>query len=83
MPGYSSLVTTVKEGFESGGTNSANAALIAALVVLIFVAIQLVVVQFLWNRVLTHVVPAVRPLRSLLESLGLLILIAMLVPGCV
>ena len=83
MPGYSSLVTTVKEGFESGGSSSANAVLVAALVVLIFVAIQLVVVQFLWNRVLTHVVPAVRPLKSLLETLGLLILVAMLLPGCV
>jgi len=84
MPGYSSLVTTVKEGFQDTvGATSANATLVAALVVLVFVVIQLFVVQFLWNRVLTHVVPAVRPLRSLLEALGLLILIAMLVPGCV
>jgi hypothetical protein len=83
MPSYSSLLTTVKEGFESGGSNPANAALIAGLVVLIFVAIQLVLVQFLWNRVLTHVIPAVRPLKTLLETLGLLILVAMLLPGCV
>jgi hypothetical protein len=84
MPGYSSLVTTVKEGFQGAvGATSANAALVAGLVVLVFVVIQLFVVQFLWNRVLTHVVPAVRPLKTLLETLGLLILVAMLLPGCV
>lgn len=84
MPSYSSIATSVKEGFDgSSNTNSANAVLVAVLAVLVLVVIQLFIIQFLWNRVLTHVIPAVRPLRTLLETLGLLVLIVMLFPGCV
>jgi len=84
MPSYSSIVTSVKEGFSNNSTTSdLNGLLVGLLVVVILVVIQLFIIQFLWNRVLTHVIPAFRPLRSLLETLGLLILIVMLFPGCV
>ena len=86
MPSYSSIVTSVKEGF-NGSTSSTssdlNGLLVGLLVVFVLVAIQLFIIQFLWNRVLTHVIPAVKPLRSLFETLGLLILIVMLFPGSV
>jgi len=86
MPSYSSIVTSVKEGFNGSASSSSsdlNGLLVGLLVVLVLIAIQLFIIQFLWNRVLTHVIPATRPLRSLLETLGLLILIVMLFPGCV
>ena len=87
MPTYSSIVTSVKEGFNGSASSSSssdlNGLLVGLLVVLVLIAIQLFIIQFLWNRVLTHVIPATRPLRSLLETLGLLILIVMLFPGCV
>ena len=84
MPSYSSIVTSVKEGFSgSTSTNDLNGLLVGLLVVLVFVVVQLFIIQFLWNRVLTHVIPAVKPLRSLLETFGLLILIVMLFPGSV
>jgi hypothetical protein len=85
MPSYSSIVTSVKEGFSGSSTapNDLNGLLVGLLVVLVLIAIQLFIIQFLWNRVLTHVIPAVKPLRSLLETLGLLILLVMLFPGSV
>ena len=52
------------------------------LVMLLLMILQLFIVQWLWNSVLTRVLP-VRPLPSLLYTLGLLVLIAMLFPGSV
>jgi hypothetical protein len=52
------------------------------LVMLLLMILQLFIVQWLWNSVLTRVLP-VRPLHSLLYTLGLLVLIAMLFPGSV
>ena len=86
MPSYSSIVTSVKEGFTSSTattSNDMNGLLVGLVVVLVLIVIQLFVIQFLWNRVLTHVIPAVKPLSSLLDTLGILILIVMLFPGCV
>ena len=45
------------------------------------IVIQLFVVQLLWNTVLTRVVTVVKPLPSLLYTLGLLVLVAMVSPG--
>jgi hypothetical protein len=85
MPSYSSIVTSVKEGFSNPTTttNDMNGLLVGLLVVLVLIVIQLFVIQFLWNRVLTNVIPAVKPLRTLLDTLGILILLLMLFPGCV
>jgi len=86
MPSYSSIVTSVKEGFSGSSastSNDLNGLLVGLLVVLVLVVIQLFIIQLLWNRVLTHVIPAVKPLRSLLETFGLLILLVMLFPGSV
>lgn len=84
MPSYSSIVTSIKEGFSNPSTISdMNGLLVGLLVVLVLIVIQLFVIQFLWNRVLTNVIPAVKPLRTLLDTLGILILLLMLFPGCV
>lgn len=45
------------------------------------VVIQLFVVKFLWNTVLVRVLSVAKPLPSLLYTLGLLVLVAMLFPG--
>jgi hypothetical protein len=52
----------------------------AILFILMLMILQLFIVQWLWNNVLTRVLP-VRPLPSLLYTLGLLVLIALLFPG--
>jgi hypothetical protein len=53
------------------------------LAVAVIIAIQLFIVQYLWNNVLVRCVSFAKPLKTLLETLGLLILLAFLMPGCV
>jgi hypothetical protein len=71
-----------KEGF-AGGTSSGGEMIAAALAVLVILVIQLFVVQWLWNTVLVRVISIAKPLPSLLYTLGLLILIALVHPGYV
>ena len=78
---YSSLVNVVRtEGFASSGGDSATVVL-ALLGLVLFVVLQLFVVQWLWNTVLVRVLTVARPLPSLMYTLGLLVLIAMVHPG--
>ena len=71
-----------KDSFQ-GGTSDAGAIIAASVAVLVLILVQLFVVQFLWNAVLVPNVSVVRPLKTLLQTLGLLILFALIVPGSV
>ncbi len=66
-----------------GGSSGAGAMLAGLLAIAVVVLIQLFIIQFLWNNVLTRCVSVVRPLKTFLETLGLLILLAFLMPGSV
>jgi hypothetical protein len=77
---YGQVYQKVTEGF-AGGTSDAGAILIGVLVIAALIAIQLFVVQFLWNSFLVPSVSVVRPLKTLLQTFGLLILIALIHPG--
>ena len=81
---YNKVVQSItkKDAFQ-GGTSDAGAVIAAAVAVLVLIVVQLFVVQFLWNAVLVPTVSVVRPLKSLLQTLGLLILFALIVPGSV
>jgi hypothetical protein len=70
---------TGKEAFEGGSTFADMLA--AGIVILLVLVIQLFVIQWLWNTVLTRSVSVVRPLPSLLHTLGLLILLVLVHPG--
>ena len=70
---------TGREAFE-GGSSFADS-LAALIVILLVIVIQLFIIQWLWNTVLTRTVSVVRPLPSLLHTLGLLILIVLIHPG--
>lgn len=72
------LTQKVKEGFQA--QSDAGIAIAAFLGIIVLVVIHVFVVQFLWNSVLVSVV-SVRPLKTLLHTLGLIILIALLFPG--
>ena len=72
------LTQKVRECFENQVSTSVGFAAFLGLFILI--VIQVFIVQFLWNRVLTSVIPGVRPLRSFVYTLGLLVLLAMLFP---
>jgi hypothetical protein len=77
---YGLVYSAVTEGFMDyqGGASGAGSMLAGLLAVALVVVIQLFIVQFLWNNVLTRCVSVVRPLKTLLETLGLLILLAFL-----
>jgi hypothetical protein len=77
---YSSVANA--DSFQ-GGTSAAGSVIAGFLAVAVIIAIQLFIVQYLWNNVLVRCVSVVKPLKSLLETLGLLILLAFLMPGCV
>ena len=78
---YSNFMDYIKkEGFSSTGGDG-GAVILATIAVVLLVIVQLFIVQWLWNNVLMRVSTIVRPLPSLLYTLGLLVLIAMLFPG--
>jgi len=79
---YSNFMDFIrKEGFASGGDSAAT--VLALFGILLVIVIQLFVVQWLWNTVLVRVTTIARPIPSLLYTLGLLVLIAMVHPGAV
>jgi hypothetical protein len=78
---YSNFMDYIrKEGFSSRG-DSMGAVFLALLGVALLIVVQLFVVQWLWNTVLVRVLSVAKPLPSLLYTLGLLVLLAMLSPG--
>lgn len=78
---YSSIADYAKkEGFASGG--SAAPTVVAMLAIALLIVVQLYIVQWLWNTVLVRVTSIAKPIPSLLYTLGLLVLVAMVHPGC-
>jgi len=77
---YSNMVNYAKkEGFASGG--SAVPMIVAVIAIALLIVVQLFVIQWLWNTVLVRVTTIARPIPNLLYALGLLILVAMVLPG--
>ena len=77
---YEKFFATTKEAFEGGASGGSGIAMLFG--VLVFIFIHLFIVQWLWNNVLTRVFSVVRPLPTIWYTLGLLILIGMVHPGC-
>jgi len=80
---YSNFMDYIrKEGFASSG-GDAGAVIVAAIGVILLIVLQLFIVQWLWNTVLVRVTTVVKPIPSLLYTLGLLVLVAFVHPGSV
>jgi hypothetical protein len=81
---YSNIVQAFGESFDNQGhsENSTGIMIVALVVIALLIVVQLFVVQLLWNIVLVPIVSVVRPMKTLLTPLGLIILIALLAPGC-
>lgn len=80
---YSNMLDYAKkEGF-AGGTSSGGAVIVALLGIVLLIVIQLFIVQWLWNTVLVRVLSIAKPIPSLLYTLGLLVLVAIVHPGTV
>lgn len=80
---YNKLANKVTEGFQSGSGSDAAGAIAAFLAIVLIIVIHLFIVQWLWNKVLVPAVSVVRPLKSVYQTLGLLILVALIHPGSV
>jgi hypothetical protein len=70
------------ETFESGAGYSTSRSFAVSLITLvIMLSLILLLGKFLWNNVLTALVPAVRPAKSIWQILGLAVLIGLMYPG--
>jgi hypothetical protein len=72
------------ETFESHtgvGYGPARSAIVTIITVVLILLLLLTVGQYLWNNVLVALVPGVKPAKSVLQILGLAILISLLAPG--
>ena len=79
---YAAVYSAIVNGTVSfSDMNGSGGVLVATLVVVALLALQLLIVRFLWNTVLVRVVSGVRPIPSLIYTLGLLVLVAMVLPG--
>lgn len=79
---YAAVYSAIVNGTDSfSDMNGSGGVLVATLVVVALLALQLLIVRFLWNTVLVRVVSGVRPIPSLIYTLGLLVLVAMVLPG--
>lgn len=80
---YAQIYQRAASGMDNfqGGTSEAGAVIAASLTVLVFLAIHVFIVMWLWNNVLARVVSFTRPIPTFWYALGLVVLMAMLFPG--
>ena len=71
---------TVLNGNREGFTNSTNNVLAMLLVLLLWLALLLLISKYLWNEVLVKLVTVVKPASSVLQLLGLVILLEIILP---
>lgn len=62
--------------------SSSRSAIVSLLTLIVVLGLILLFGQFLWNNALVPLVPGVKPARSVLQILGLAILISLLSPSC-
>jgi hypothetical protein len=76
---YGAAYGKIVEKFSSSGDSGLG--LLGLLLVIAMVVVQLFIVRWLWNTVLTRVVSIAKPIPNLWYALGLLVLMAMIHPG--
>lgn len=71
------------ETFRNSGIDAAPGRFLIVSLLTVFLIFVLILFfgKFLWNNVLVDLVPAVKPVKSVWQILGLAILIALLSPG--
>ena len=79
---YGAVYSAVVNGVDNfTNMNESGSVFVAMLAIVALVVVQLFIVRFLWNTVLVRVVSVAKPLPSLMYTLGLLVLLAVLCPG--
>jgi hypothetical protein len=74
---FANVLSGGRENFE--GSRSVNY-LAMLLAILLWLAVLLLVAQYLWNGVLVKLVTVVKPVTSVFQLLGLVILMEILMP---
>ena len=69
---------TLKKTIKKQGKTSKMWAFVLTL--MIIVAVQLLLGEYLWNNILTRVIPAVKPVRGIYDILGLMLLANLFFP---
>lgn len=77
--GFECVLSPSKEGFTDSNTTAKYVAIFLAL--LLWLAILLVVAQYLWNEVLCKLTTIVKPVTSVFQILGLVILLQIVYPS--
>ena len=79
---YGAVYSAVVNGVDNfANMNESGSVFVAVLAIVALVVVQLFIVRFLWNTVLVRVLSVAKPLPSLMYTLGLLVLLAVLCPG--
>jgi len=79
---YGAVYSAVVNGVDNfANMNESGSVFVAMLAIVALVVVQLFIVRFLWNTVLVRVISVAKPLPSLMYTLGLLVLLAVLCPG--
>ena len=73
--------TEMFEGTTNVEVSSGRLALVSFLTVLIIFLILLFAGKYLWNNVLTELIPAIKPAKSVWQILGFAVLLSLLTPG--
>jgi hypothetical protein len=76
--GFECVLSPSKEGFTDSNTTAKYVAIFLAL--LLWLAVLLVVAQYLWNEVLCKVTTIVKPVSSVFQILGVVILLEIMYP---
>lgn len=76
--GFECVLSPNKEGFTDSNTTAKYVAIFLAL--LLWLAVLLVVAQYLWNEILCKVTTIVKPVSSVFQILGLVILLEIMYP---
>ena len=71
---------TVLNGNREGFNNNTDNILAMLLVLLLWLALLLLISKYLWNEVLVKLVTVVKPATSVLQLLGLVILLEIMLP---
>ena len=81
---YKQVASGTMEAFSSGSGHNASsemgAVVVAFLTVVAIMVLQLAIVQWLWNSCLTRVVSIAKPMASMFDALGLIVLFMFLWP---
>ena len=79
--GQQSVQTLLNGGQKKEGFNSNDNYYLSMLIVLVlWLAILLLVSKFIWNEVLVELVTVVKPATSVIQILGLVILLEIMIP---